>query len=78
MNRTLTGTTTESNGYERELPIRPSSMTGASQSDRLVSYSGHTLMGVGGWKSYTTAEVQSVYSTTPVNWAGDIPNKNEN
>ena len=38
-----------------------------SPSDCLVSYSGHSL-GVG---SYHSAELQSVYSTVPADWARD-------
>ena len=39
-----------------------------SLSDCLVSYLGHSL----GWGSYSSAEVQSVYSTAPANWAVHI------
>ena len=54
-----------SNGNERVLYILQSpSITRTSQSDCLVSYAGHSLMG-----SYPSAEVQSVYSTTPADWA---------
>ena len=41
-----------------------SSITGPSLSDCLVSYPGHSL-----WRSYPSAEVQSIYSTAPANWA---------
>ena len=44
-------------------------MTGTSPSDCLVSYPGHSL----GGESYSSAEKQSVYSTTPADWAtGDV------
>ena len=45
---------------------------GASQSDCLASYPGHPL---GGGESYPSAEIQSVYSTSPADWADN--NKNE-
>ena len=41
-----------------------SSITGTSPADFLVSYPGHSLVG-----SYLSAEVQSVYSTAPTDWA---------
>ena len=40
------------------------SITGASPSDCLVSYPGHSLR-----ESYPSAEMQSVYSTAQANWA---------
>ena len=40
------------------------SFTGASPSDFLMSYPGHTL-----GESYPSAEMQLVYSTAPVNWS---------
>ena len=40
-----------------------SSITGASPSDCLVSYPGHSLR-----KSYPSVEMQSVYSTDPADW----------
>ena len=43
---------------------RSSNITEASQSNCLVSYSGHSLMG-----SYPSVEKQSVYSTAPADWA---------
>ena len=43
-----------------------SNITETSPSDCLVSYTGHSL---GGEQSYPSAEVQSVYSTAPANWA---------
>ena len=55
----------ESIGNEVVLRIlQSSSITGISPSDWLVSYQGHSLRG-----SYFTAEVQSVYSTAPADWA---------
>ena len=45
-----------------------SSITGISSSDSLVSYPGHSL----GGRSYPSAEVQSVYSTAPADWAMKI------
>ena len=41
-----------------------SSITGASPSDDLVSYLGHSL-----GESYSFSQMQSVYSTTPADWA---------
>ena len=41
------------------------SISGTSPSDCLVSYPGHSF----GGGSYPTAEVQSVYSTAPADWA---------
>ena len=66
--RTLLGATTlgqsgpESDGNEGVLHIPQSScITGASPSDCLVSYLGHSLE-----EFYPTAEMQSVYSTAPL------------
>ena len=42
-----------------------SSITGTSPLDCLVSYPGHSL----GGGSYPFAELQSVYSTAPADWA---------
>ena len=54
-----------SNGNEGVLCIPQSASTaGTSPSDCLVSYPGHSLRG-----SYPSAEVQSVYSTAPADWA---------
>ena len=51
-----------SNGNERILCIsQSSSITEVSPSDCLVSYPGHS--------SHPFAEIQSVYSTAPVDWA---------
>ena len=47
-----------SNVNEGVLHILQSSKTGSSSSDCLVSYPGHS--------SYPSAEIQSVYSTAPV------------
>ena len=54
-----------SNGNGGVLHISQSpSINGISQSDCLVSYTGHS------WgRSYPSAEVQSVYSTAPADWA---------
>ena len=55
-----------SNGNEGVLRIPQSSSTaGTSPSDCLVSYPGHSL----GGGSSPSAEVQSVYSTAPADWA---------
>ena len=70
IDRTLLGVTTPSqngpgnDGNEGILRIPQSSMTRASQPDCLVSYTGHSLQGF-----YPSAEMQSVYSTTPADWA---------
>ena len=57
-----------SNDNEGVLCIpQSSSITGTSPSDCLVSYSGHSLEG-----SYTSAEVQSVYSTAPADWEIEV------
>ena len=56
-----------SDGNEGVLHIPQSSSTaGTSPSDCLVSYPGHSF---GGGGSYPSAEVQSVYSTAPADWA---------
>ena len=56
-----------SNGNEGVLRIpQSSSIAGTSPSDCLVSYPGHLLRGGG---SYPSAEVPSVYSTAPADWA---------
>ena len=71
INRPLTGTTTPdqsgtgSNGNERVLHIPQSSRTRASPSDCLVSYLGHPL----GRRSYSSADMQTGYSTVPADWA---------
>ena len=55
------------------IPQGPS-ITGTSSLDWLVSYPGHSL----GGGSYPSAEVQSVYSTAPTDWAIkhlDMPKK---
>ena len=68
---TLSGATTPgqsgpgSNGNKGVLHIpQSSSSTGASPSDCLVSYPGHSL-----GESYPSVEMQSVYSTAPADWA---------
>ena len=74
IDKTLSGATTtsqsgpESDGNEEILRIpQSSSITGISPSDYLVSYPGHSL-----GESYPPAEMQSVYSTTPINWANQM------
>ena len=73
IDRTLSGPTTlglsrpRSNGNEEGLHIPQNSKTGASPSNDFASYPGHWL-GV----SYPSAEMQSMYSTVPANWAGTI------
>ena len=71
---TLSGSTTprqsgpESNGNKGVLCIlQSSSITGASQSDCLMSYPGHSLR-----ESYLSADLQLVYSITPANWDKDV------
>ena len=71
IDRTLSGATTSglsgpgSDGNEGVLRIpQSSSITWASPSDCLISYPGHSLVG-----SYPSAEKQSVYSTSPADWA---------
>ena len=55
-----------SNGNEGVLHIpQSSSIAGTSPSDCFVSYPGHSLRG----GCYPSAEVQSVYSTAPADWA---------
>ena len=54
-----------SNGNKGVLRIPQSfSIIGASPSDCLVSYPGHTF-----GKSYSSAEMQSLYSAAPADWA---------
>ena len=71
--RTPSGATTPgqsgpgSDGNEEVHNIpQSSSITGTSPSDCLVSYPGYQL-GAGG-KSYSSAEMQSVFSTVPADW----------
>ena len=65
IDRTLKGATTPGNEGVLCIP-QSSSIIGTSPSDCLVLYPGHSC-----WKgvSYYLAEVLSVYSTTPVDWA---------
>ena len=70
--RTQSGATTPgqrepgSNGNEVVLRISQSfSIDGTSPSDCLVSYAGHSLEG----RSYPSAELLSVHSTVPADWA---------
>ena len=71
MDRTLSGATSPcqsgpaSDGNEGVLCIPQSSnITGTSPSDCLVSYSEHSL-----GEFYLSAEMQSVHSTAPTDWA---------
>ena len=71
IDRTLLGVTTlsqsgaGSDGNEGVLSVPQSSnITGASPSDYLVSYLGHMLRGC-----VPSAEMQSVYSIAPADWA---------
>ena len=71
IDQTLSGATTlaqsgpGSDGNEEVLHIpQSSSITEASPSDCLVSYSGHSLEG----ESYPSPEMQSMYSTAPAAW----------
>ena len=58
----------ESDGNKGVLHIPQScNINEASSSDCLVSYPGHLL-----GESYPSAEMQSVYSTAPANWAMDF------
>ena len=52
------------NGNKGVLHIPQSSITGTSPSDYLVPYPGHTL-----GEFYPSAEMQSMYSAAPANWA---------
>ena len=70
IDRTLSGTTTPgqrrsgSNSNEGVYRIPQSfSITGTSPSDCLVPYLGHSLEG-----TYSSGEMQSAYSITPVDW----------
>ena len=72
IDRTLSGAPTPgqsglgSDGNERVLRIPQSfTITGTSSSDCLVLYLGHSLVE---W-SYSSAEIQSVYSIAPADWA---------
>ena len=73
IDRTQSGVNTQgknepgTDGNEEVLCISQcSSITGTSPSDCLSSYPGLSLMG---WLTYPTAEVQSMYSTAPADWA---------
>ena len=59
----LSGPGSNCNKGVLRIPHR-SSITEASPSDCLVSYLGHAL-----GESYLSAEMQSVYSTAPADWA---------
>ena len=78
IDRTLSGATSpcpsepRSNGNEVILNIpQTSRITEALSSDSLASYIGHAW-----WESYSTAEMQSVYSAPQADWArrNDISN----
>ena len=59
-----------SNGNKGVLRIPQSSyFTGTSPSDCLESYPGYSLVCVCVGGSYLSAEMQSVYSTAPADWA---------
>ena len=71
IDRTLSDATTPdksgpgNNGNEGVLRIpQSSSITGASPTDYLVSYLGHSLE-----EFYSSAEMQLVYFTAPIDWA---------
>ena len=71
IDRTLSGAPTPgqgepgSDGNKGVLRIsKDSNITGASPSDCLASYLGHSFE-----ESYPTAEMQSVYSASPADWA---------
>ena len=76
IDRTLSGATTQDQSGPRSdvnkevlrIP-QSSSISGASPSDCLVSYPGHSLRWGG---SYLSAEKQSVYFAAPINWAIDL------
>ena len=51
-----------------EFHIPQSSEMGTPQSDGLVSYPDTPCV----WESYPSVEMQSVYSTDPVNWAENL------
>ena len=71
IDRTLSGATTPcqnrpgSNGNEGVLHILQISKAGASPSNCLMSYPGHSLWG---WGLTPPTEMQSVYSTAPADW----------
>ena len=72
IDRTLSSATTSgqsepgSHGNKEVLSIpQSSSITGASPSDYLVSYPGHSLVGI-----YPSTETLSGYSIAPADWVG--------
>ena len=74
IDRTLSGALGQSgpgsDGNEGVLSIpQNSSITRASQSDCLVSYQDTRWSGEG---SYSSAEMQSLYSTVPADWADEM------
>ena len=79
LDKTLSNATTpgqsefRSDGSERALRIpHISSITEASPSNSLMSHPGHTLE-----ESYPSAEMQSVYSIVPADWAKNISLKED-
>ena len=77
IDRTLSSVTTQgqsrpgSNDNDRVVYIpQSSSITGASPSDCLVSYPGHSF-----GESYPSAGMQSVYSVAPTDWASSKSQK---
>ena len=73
IDRTLSGATTPSlsgpgsNDNEGVLHIPPNCNTGGLPSDGLMSYPGQSLQ-----ESYPSAEMLTVYSTAPTNWAAKL------
>ena len=58
----------EGNGYEGVFHLLQSSRAGTSLSDGLVSYPGHIIEG----GSYPFAEMKSMYSIAPADWASKM------
>ena len=64
IDRALSGATTPGQSDNEEvLHISQIPKAGASRSDGLMSYPGHS------WGTYSSAEIQSVYFTALVDWA---------
>ena len=72
--RTPTQSGPASSGNKEVLYILQNSRVGVSPSNGLMSYSRHSLWVCGG--GYSSAEMQSVYSTVPADWAKCYHNKN--
>ena len=74
IDKTLSGATTPgqsrpgNNGNGGVLHILQISKAGASTSDGLMSYIGHSF----GGKSYFSANMQLVHSTAPADWASEL------